>query len=450
MISIQSIKTDVLIIGGSAAGIVAAQAGKSQYPGKEFLIIRKENHVLVPCAIPYLFKTLDSTRQNIIPDEPLKNAGIKLKIAEITSINRQNKTCKTDDQTEITYDKLIMATGSTPIIPGWLKGADLENVYTIPKNKEYLDRFIQDLKNFKKITIIGAGFIGVEISDELTKAGKEVTLVEIMPDILSAAFDPEIAATAKDLLEKRGTKIKTGTGVKEILGAKKVESVLLDSTEKLQPDAVILSMGYRPNTALAKESGLKLTDAGFIETDKHMGTADPDIFASGDCAQKKNLITQKPAPIMLASTATRESTIAAMNLYGPSAENNGTIAVFSTAIGETAFGAAGLIETFAKKESIDIITGTFEGIDKHPGKLPNTSKQLVKLTASTDGTILGAQVIGSQSTGELTNLASFIIQNKTTLNTLITAQIGTHPLLTASPIAYPLLKAAQAASKKLT
>ena len=446
----QSIKTDVLIIGGSAAGIVAAQTGKSLYPEKQFLIVRKEKHVLVPCAIPYLFKTLDSTRQNIIPDKALENTGIKLKIAEITSIDKQNKTCKTDDETEITYDKLIMATGSTPIIPKWLKGADLENVYTIPKNKEYLDRFIQDLKNFKKITIIGAGFIGVEISDELTKAGKDVTLVEIMPDILSAAFDPEIAARAKDILEKRGTKIKTGTGAKEILGTKKVESVLLDSTEKLHADAVILSLGYRPNTELAKKSGLKLTDTGFIETDKHMRTSNPDIFAAGDCAQKKNLITQKPAPIMLASTARRESTIAAMNLYRPSAPNNGIIPVFSTAIGETAFGAAGLIETFAKKESIDIITATFEGIDKHPGKLPNTSKQLVKLTASTDGTILGAQVIGGQSTGELTNLASIIIQNKMTLDSLITAQIGTHPLLTASPIAYPLIKAAQLASKKLT
>ncbi len=446
----QSIKTDVLIIGGSAAGIVAAQTGKSLYPEKQFLIVRKEKHVLVPCAIPYLFKTLDSTRQNIIPDKALENTGIKLKIAEITSIDKQNKTCKTDDQTEITYGKLIMATGSTPIIPGWLKGAALQNLYTIPKNKEYLDRFIQDLKNFKKIVIIGAGFIGVEISDELTKAGKDVTLVEIMPDILSAAFDPEIAARAKDILEKRGTKIKTGTGAKEILGTKKVESVLLDSTEKLHADAVILSLGYRPNTELAKKSGLKLTGTGFIETDKHMRTSNPDIFAAGDCAQKKNLITQKPAPIMLASTARRESTIAAMNLYRPSAPNNGIIPVFSTAIGETAFGAAGLIETFAKKESIDIITATFEGIDKHPGKLPNTSKQLVKLTASTDGTILGAQVIGGQSTGELTNLASIIIQNKMTLDSLITAQIGTHPLLTASPIAYPLIKAAQLASKKLT
>ena len=445
-------KTDVLIIGGSAAGIVTALTGKSNYPEKEFLVIRKEEKVMVPCGIPYIFGSLGSSDKNVIPDAVLTSKGIKIEVDEVISIDQNEKVCSTAKGTEISFEKVIVATGSTPIIPGWLKGTNLENVFTISKDKIQLDKVFQKIKDCKKIVVVGAGFIGVEMSDELNKLGKEVTLVEILPHILGLIFDKEIAVQAEEVLKTRGVKIKSGEGVKEIIGNKKVTEVLLENGEKIEAEAVILAMGYRPNTGLAQKSGLKVSEGKYIKVDGYMRTENPDIFAVGDCAEKKDFITRKPSAVMLASTACAEARIAGMNLYKLHSVKTfeGTIAIFSTAIGETAFGAAGLTESMAKKEGCDVVIGTFDGIDKHPGTLAPTHKQMVKLIVARDsGIILGGKVIGSKSTGELINIIGLAIQNKMTVSSILTTQIGTHPLLTAPPTAYPIIKCAEVVAKKI-
>lgn len=445
-------KTDVLIIGGSASGIVTALTGKSNYPDKKFILVRKEKNVVVPCGIPYIFGSLGSSEKNLIPDAGLNKAGIDIKIGEALKIDKENKICEISDGTNISFNKLVIATGSLPKIPNWLKGTNLDKVFTIPKDKDYLDLLFSELKNCKKIVTIGGGFIGVEVSDEITKMGKDVTIVEILPHVLGLAFDEEIAIQAEESLTSRGVKLKTNTGIKEILGKSDVEGVLLDNGEKLKADAVILSMGYYPNTKIANDSNIPVNERGFIKVDEYMRTDHPDIFAVGDCAEKKDFVTRKTSGIMLASTACAEARIAGMNLFKLCTLKtfSGTIAIFSTAIGEKGFGVAGLTETMAKKEGFEILTGKFEGIDKHPGTLPDTHKQTVKLIASSDsGIILGGEVIGGQSTGELTNIIGLAIQNKMTVTSLLTSQIGTHPLVTAPPTAYPLIKAAEVVSKEL-
>lgn len=445
-------KTDVLVVGGSAAGIAAAITGKSNYPDKDFLVIRKENQVVVPCGIPYVFGSLTSTDKNVIPDTGLAKAGVHLKIGRVNSINTEHKTCTTNDGTEITFDKLVLATGSTPVVPQWLKGTDLPNVFMIHKNKVYLAEMIAKISNCKKIVTVGGGFIGVEVSDELNKRGKEVTLIEILPNILGLAFDKELAVEAEQLLQDRGVTIRTGTGVKEILGDTQVRGVLLNNSETLDADAVVLSMGYRPNVSLAEKSGCTITAKGFIGVDEYMRTENPDVFAVGDCAEKRDFITRKHSGVMLASTACAEARVAGMNLYKLSTLKtlSGTIAIFSTAIGGTGFGAAGLTETVATNEGFDVVTGTFQGIDRHPGTLPDTHKQTIKLiVARESGVVLGGEVVGGLSVGELTNLIGLVIQNRMTITSILTAQIGTHPLLTASPTAYPLIKAAEVVAKRI-
>jgi len=119
-------RADVVVIGGSAAGIVAATTGKANYPDRDFLLIRKEDKVVVPCGIPYIFGSLESTEKDLISDEVLTNAGIGLKVGTVVEIDQRKKICKMDDGTEIEFEKLVLATGSMPKIPGWLKGADLE------------------------------------------------------------------------------------------------------------------------------------------------------------------------------------------------------------------------------------------------------------------------------------------------------------------------------------
>ena len=444
-------RTDVLVIGGSAAGIVAATTGKSFHPHLDFTLIRKEPKVVVPCGIPYIFGSLETSDDDVIPDAMLSKAGVGVQIGEVVSIDPQAKVCRTAEGEETSFDRLVLALGSTPNIPTWLRGSDLENVFTIPKDKAYLDGMARDLEKCENVVVVGGGFIGVEVSDELHKAGKNVTLVEILPHILELAFDEEFAIKAEDVLRSRGVRIVAGDGVKEILGSTKVTGVALNSGEELGADAVVLAMGYRPNTALAGEAGIALNEMGFIEVDEYMRTKDPTIFAVGDCAEKKSFITRTLKDTMLASTACAEARIAALNLYRLSAVKTfgGTIAIYSTVIGDTAFGVAGVTESLANERGFNITTGTFEGVDRHPGKLPGTHAQMVKLIATREaGVLIGGQVMGGGSTGELTNLIGVAIENRMSVNAILTAQVGTHPLLTAAPTVYPLIKAAEVIAKE--
>ena len=433
--------------------MVAATTGKRVYPDKKFTVITMMPKTLIPCGIPYIFGSVGSSDNDILPAEKMFKANdIEVIYDEVAKLDRENCRAELKSGDKVEYKKLVLGTGSLPKVPGWLKGTELDEVYTVPKNKVYLDEMQKKLEGANKIVIIGAGFIGVEMSDELNKAGKEVTLIEKLPHALGLAFDEDISVIAEGLLNDRGVKMMTGASVKEIIGDGKVEGVLLEDGTKIEADAVILSLGYYPNTKLAEESGLSLSSLGAIRVDEYMRTEDPNIFAVGDCAEKRDFVTRKPSNIMLASTACAESRIAGMNLFKLSAIKtfSGTISIFSTAIGGTGIGVAGLTETVAKGENFDIVTGKFEGIDRHPGTLEDTHKQFVKLIVGKEsGVILGGEVAGGLSVGELTNTIGIIIENRMPINALLTAQIGTHPLLTASPAGYPLIKAAEDASSKI-
>lgn len=446
------LKTDVLIVGGSAAGFVAAMTIKSNNPDKSVTVVRIEEKVMIPCGIPYIFGTVETSNKNVLPDTGLVNLGVDIKFDKVLSIDTEKKLAKTEKGEEIEYDKLVMATGSVPSLPGWLKGTDKENVYTIPKSKIYLDKFHEKLDSFKKIVVVGAGFIGVEVADELNKKGFDVTLVEMMPKILGVAFDDEFATLAEENLSGRGVNVRTGAGIKEILGEGKVSGALLTNGETLEADAVILSLGYNPNVQLGKEMGLDINELGFITTDQYKRTSKEDIFAVGDCSEKRDFSTGKLSRIMLASTACAEARVAGLNMYSLSTVTvfRGTIGIYSTNIGDTAYGVAGLTEGIARKEGFDVVTASFTGMDTHPGCFAHSHSQTVKLIVSkTNGCILGGEVSGGKTTGELTNVLGFIIQNNMTINDLLVSQIGTQPVLTASPAGYPLIKAAEMVAKKI-
>lgn len=445
--------TDVLVIGGSAAGMVTALTGKSSWPKKNFVLVKKQKDMMVPCGIPYIFGTLENSDKNIMPvDNMLGKAGIESLVDEVVKINTGEKIVALAGGETIQYDKLVIATGSTPVKPKWLTGGDKNNVFTVPKDKLYLDEMKTKLASCRKVVVVGAGFIGVELSDEFAKSGHEVTLVEKLPDILMLAFDVELSKKIEEIMTGRGVKIVTGNGIKEITGKDKVEGVLLENGQTLDADAVILSVGYKPNVELARQSGIYVDESGFIAVDEYMRTHARDVFAVGDCAQKRDFVTRGRVPTMLASTACAEARIAGMNLFNLNVVKtfSGTIAIYSTAIGTTGFGTAGVTEARAKDEGIDVVTATFEGIDRHPGSLPDAHKQIVKLIAARhSGVIIGGEVIGGLSAGELTNVIGLAIQNRMTVNSLLISQIGTHPCLTASPAGYPLIKAAEIINHKM-
>ncbi len=445
--------TDVLIVGGSAAGMVTALTGKANWPDKDFALVKMQKEVMVPCGIPYIFGTLEGSVKNLMPvDEMMQKSGIRSLVDKATKVNTRNKTVAFASGMEIRYEKLVIATGSNPVKPKWLQGADLENVFVIPKDKNYLDEMKGKLSKARNIAVIGAGFIGVEFSDELAKAGFNVTLIEKLPHILNLAFDKELSEKIEEMLVARNVNVITGTGISKVSGAGTVEEIELEDGRKLAADAVILSMGYRPNSDLAKASDIYVDEDDFIAVDEYMRTHESDVYAVGDCAQKRDFVTRRRVATMLASTACAEARIAGMNLFNLNVVKtfSGTIAIYSTAIGETGFGTAGVTEQKALQEGIAVVTGLFEGVDRHPGSLPGSHKQTVKLIAAQhSGVIIGGEVIGGHEAGELTNVIGLAIQNRMSVNSFLTMQVGTHPCLTASPAAYPLIKAAEMISIKM-
>jgi len=445
--------TDVLIIGGSAAGMVAATTGKSHWPDKSFTLVKKTKDVMVPCGIPYIFGTLDSSEKDIMPvDATMQKLGIESLVDEATAIDTAAKVVSFASGETIKYEKLVIATGSNPIKPKWLPGAELDNVFVVPKDKAYLDEMKSKIASAKNIAVIGAGFIGVEFSDELAKKGYNVTLIEKLPNILNLAFDVELSSKIEELLTSRGVKVITGVGIAKINGASKVQSIELENGQILDMNAVVLTMGYKPNSELAKEAGIYVDEDNFIAVDEYMRTHTPNVFAVGDCAQKRDFVTRRRVPTMLASTACAEARIAGMNLFNLHVVKtfSGTIAIYSTAVGDTGFGTAGVTEQRANQEDLSTITGIFEGVDRHPGNLPGAHKQIVKLIAAAkSGVIVGGEVIGGLEAGELTNVIGLAIQNRMSVNSFLTMQIGTHPCLTASPAAYPIIKAAEQIAIKM-
>ncbi len=179
-------RADIVVIGGSAAGLTAAITARRHYPDRKVLIVRKEQQVLIPCGIPYIFGTVGSPQKNLIGDVVLEKNGIELLLAEATDIDREQKVLHTSEG-KVGYERLVLATGSHPIMLP-IPGCDLEGVYAIVKDVEYLSGLQQKVGAARSVVVIGGGFIGIEFADEINKVGdRQVTVIEIAPHCLSLA-----------------------------------------------------------------------------------------------------------------------------------------------------------------------------------------------------------------------------------------------------------------------
>ena len=445
-------KVDILIIGGGPAGIVSAVTARRYYPDKKILVIKSAEKGAIPCGIPYMFASLKNADENILGDAPLEKNNVDIIVDEAVKINRDKKFISTKNNNKYHYEKLILAIGSIPISPP-IPGIDKKGIYPIHKDMGYLKRLTEEIKRAKNVLVLGGGFIGVEFADELSNIkGLNIYLAEILPNLLANSFDPEFFHLAEEKLRSKGIRLLTSRRVEEFIGKEKIEKIRLSNGDKLDIDCVILGIGATPNTKLAQDAGLDLGKGRGIWVDEYMRTIDSDIFAIGDCAGKRDFYTRKDVPVMLASTATAEARIAGANLYQLKVvrENKGTIAIFSTYVDGLVLGSAGLTEKSAKYEGFEIIAGSIDGIDKHPFAMPNASKIKVKLIFSKQsGIILGGQVAGGFSCGEVINIIGVAIQKRTSLTELETLQMATHPYLTSAPTMYPLVLAAQNAADKI-
>ena len=446
-------RTDILVIGAGPAGIISAVTARKYYPEKKIVVMKSIGKGVIPCGIPYMFASLKDPDENKLGNAAMDKNNIDVVVDEAIAIDREKKTVTTKNGQEFAYEKLVLATGSEPIIPP-VEGIDKKGVYPIYKDLVYLKNFIEEVKKAKNILVLGGGFIGVEFADEISRIdGLNVTLVEMLPTLLANSLDPEFSEIALETLESKGVTVLTGTRVEAILGDGKVEKVRLSNGKEIDVDSIIVGIGGSPNTKIASDSGLNLGGRKGIVVDEYMRTSAADIFAVGDCAAKRDFYTHKETFVMLASTATAEARIAGANLYKLKVvrENKGTIAIYSTYIDGKVLCSAGLTEKTAEEEGFEIVVGNATATDKHPGTLPDTSKVMVKLIFSKNsGIILGGQVAGGISCGEVINVIGIAIQKRMLIVELETLQMATHPYLTSAPTVYPIVLAAQQAFTELS
>ncbi|RKY41033.1 MAG: pyridine nucleotide-disulfide oxidoreductase [Candidatus Makaraimicrobium thalassicum] len=437
-------KTDVLVIGAGPAGVVCAVTARKYYPGKDITVMNNLKEGVVPCGIPYMFGSLNVPDENRMDMAVLGKNRVNVVVNEAVKIKPEEKMIETRGGDVYRYEKLILAVGSSPIVPP-VPGIEKEGIYSVHKDMEYLRNVVREIRKAKNVLVMGGGFIGIEFADELSRSGGPgVYLVEMLPGLLANSFDVEFSRMVEEKLRSNNVEILTNTRLERFSGGERVSGALLSNGKELTLDAAILGIGAVPNTKLAQDAGLE-TGKG-IWVDEYMRTSNPDIFAVGDCAIKRDFYTRRSVPVMLASTATAEARIAGANLYQLKVvrENKGTIAIYSTYVDGLVLGSAGLTEISAKKEGFEIVVGSTECPDKHPAAMPGAGKIRIKLIFSKQsGIILGGQVAGGMSAAEVINIIGMAIQKRISSTELETLQMATHPYLTSAPTMYPLVLAAQ-------
>lgn len=442
---------DVIIIGESAAGVPAGLTARKYYPEKTILMVRDVQNVPIPCGIPYIYGTVHDPMKNLIPVEKIENGNkFDSVIGHVDNIDRSSKSISIGEQV-FGYDKLVIATGSKPLVPPF-EGVCLDNVFPVKKDPQYLQTIYDQLAKAKDVVIIGGGFIGCEMAEEIKKYNPDlqVSIVEMLDQVLKVVYDHEFCEIAQKALIDQDIQVLTNEKVISLKGDKSVRSVELESGKSLNADVVILGIGAIANTDLAKESGLEIGPGKGIAVNRYMQTSDPSIYACGDCADKNSFFDHKPSGLKLASIATMEARIVGANLFKPRRINTGVVGCFSTVINKQVFAAAGLNEDQAKAKGFEYVTGVAESINRHPGLMPGGQTLKVKLLfeKGTRG-IIGGEIYGAYSGGELINAISAFISKEMTAEEIVIFQAGTHPALTASPIAYQLVNAAENALVKL-
>ncbi|MEA1921133.1 MAG: FAD-dependent oxidoreductase [Pseudomonadota bacterium] len=449
-------KSDVVIIGGSAAGLMAAVTLRKRSPEKTVTVIRNVVKTPVPCGIPYIYGIMGQVDKDLIPDQMAIDLGIEILCQEVTDIDRAKKEVVFADSGRISYEKLIIGTGSKPFVPP-LPGIDKTNVFTISKDPVHLQQIYAALEPARKVVVIGGGFIGVEMAEQIAmmgqKAGaeKSVTVVEMLPRCLMLACEEDFCLEVEEELKNLGITVKTNAQAGEITGQDKVDGVKLADGEVLPADVVIIGIGAQANIDLALKCGLDADPRGGVAVDKYMQTSDSDIFAAGDCAGKFSFITGKPSAIRLASVACSEGMIAASNLGAKKRETLGALGAFSTKVGNRAVAAAGLTTKAATDEGIDFIVGEAIAPNRHPGHLPGSipDMKIKLLFRKENGEVIGGHVSGGEAASDMVNIIAVAIQAHLTAEQLAIMQYATHPLMTSSPLTYHVMLAAENAAIKL-
>ncbi len=442
----------IVIVGAHAAGCDAAAAARLVDREAEITMLTNERYAgYSRCGLPFVLGGHIKSFQDLIVFSPsyFKMMKIDLKLeANVTNIDTEAKTVEVqykDGRTEnLQYDSLILATGAKPFIPP-IKGREKQGVYTL-RTIEDGEKIEEAIKGSKSAVIVGAGLIGLELGVAFVERGLETTVVELLPQILPAMLDKDMANLVQRELEKKGLKIITGCAVDEILGEEKVDGVIAGG-KQVPADMVVVATGVRGNTELAQKAGIALGETRLIKVNMRMETNVKDVYACGDCVESIHLITKRPVVCQLGTAAVRQAKVAGTNAAGGYAIFPGVLGAAVTRLFDTEIGTVGLTEFSAQRAGIETISVAFSGKTRaqyYPGALPIRVKLIAEKETEK---LIGAQIIAGEGVAQRINALSFAILKGMTIRELAKAETCYAP-----PVAEtwdPMVLAAQTLIRRL-
>ncbi|MEM0216788.1 MAG: FAD-dependent oxidoreductase [Candidatus Bathyarchaeia archaeon] len=443
----------IVIIGAHAAGVDAASAARKTDRTAEITLITEEKYAgYSRCGLPFVIGGRIPSFEDLIVFPPSYYKMMKLDLkteTKATRIDVGKKVVETVDRSgkteEIPYDSLIIATGARAFTPP-IKGSDKAGIIPLRtiEDGQKIERSIRE--GAKTAVVMGAGLIGLETAVALQERGLKVTVVEMMPQVLPAMLDADMAKVVQTTLEQKGINILVNKPVEEFLGVDKVTGIVAGG-EQINADLFISAFGVRANTQLAVEAGIALGETKTIKTNARMQTNIADVYAVGDCAESIHLITQRPVVQQLGTVAVRQGKVAGINAAGGYATFPGVLGSAVTELYDLQIGVTGLTEKAAKMAGIEPIVGMISSktrADYYPGAKPIK----VKLIADKESQrIIGAQIIGGEEVTQRINAVSIAIQKQMTIRELAKADTAYAPPLNETW--EPLVLAAETLLMKL-
>ena len=414
----------VVIIGGGAAGASCAARLRRLDEFAEILILEKTDEISIAnCGLPYYVSGVIGDRENMLVSSPEKfkswfRVDVRLN-AEVIKINREAKSLQLKNGDVIAYDTLVLAPGASPVIPDFA-GMDKTRVFAV-RTLDDADRIKGFIKNngSKKAAVIGGGFIGVEMAENLAEMGLETTLIELSDQIL-APVDSEVAQFAQNAMIEHGVNLILSDGVKEFRGNK----IILNSNKEVEFDIVIMAIGVRPEISLAKDCGLE-TNRGILVND-FMQTSDEQIYAAGDSVEVKDFVSDTNTMMPLAGPANRQGRIIADNICGlnsvyKKSQGTSVIKVFDLTVA-----SVGNNEKQLKQKNIPYWK-TYTFGRSHAGYYPESTQIFFKLLFNNEGKILGAQAVGKDGAEKRIDVISSIMRLGGTIQDMLDSELSYAP-----------------------
>lgn len=445
----------LLVIGGVAAGPKAAAKARRCDPEMEIILFQEEDEIsYAGCGLPYYVSGVIEKRDELISRTPGKFAqdGIRiLKRRRIEKIDPENRVVsgrniKSGEIFSEHFDRLVIATGAQPIRPK-IAGIDLGNVFYLRSifDADAMSRHIR-AESIRDVVIAGGGYIGLEMAESLVRLGKRVTIVELAPQILTL-FDEDFAGVLHQHLEGKGVQVFTSEGIKTLKGKRGRVTHVQTALREIEADAVLLSLGIRPQVELAKKAGLRIGETGAVWVNEKMETSAEGIYAAGDCAETTHLLTGKKTWIPLGSVANKQGRVVGTNVCGGNATFPGVMGTTIFKTFDLNVAKTGLNMKEAEKEGFHPVQAIVRGYGQ-AHYYPQERESVLKVIAEKEtGRILGAQAIGDGPSDKFIDTVAMALHAKMTCLDLGSVDLAYAPPY--SPVLSPVIVAANVLMNKL-